>query len=98
MSKFKEHEYRQHREKEYKVYTERQFVNRFESDLMEQAVQKKIDHFSRCGLDVKVQRYFTLYYMVSLVSGKVKRDEMKTARLKIGDTIYTLKNRCFTNH
>lgn len=82
----------------YQIYTEREFVKRFESELMEQAVQKKVNQFARCGLDVSVQRYFTLYYMVSLVSGKVKRDVMKTARIKINGTIYTLKNRCFTNH
>lgn len=98
MSHFKEHDYRQHREKEYKIYTERQFVKSFESEIMESAVQKKIAHFARCGINIDVQRYYTLYYMVSLVSGKVKRDVLKTARIKINGTIYTLKNRCFTNH
>jgi hypothetical protein len=80
----------------YQIYTERQFVQSFESEILESAVQKKIDHFKRCGMDVKVQRYYTLYYMVSLISGKVKRDSHKVARIKILDRIYTLKNRCFT--
>lgn len=80
----------------YQIYTERQYVKSFESEIMESAVQKKLKQFERCGMKVDVQRYFTLYYMVSLVSGKVKRDLHKVARIKIGDTIYTLKNRCFT--
>ena len=81
-----------------KIYTERQFIKSFESDIMETAVSKKIEHFKRCGLTVNVQRYYTLYYIVSTLTGKVKRDSMKTARVKINGTIYTLKNRCFTNH